>query len=246
LSTGALNTLQGHVGDTIPVGSTAKNMLTKAVEPVTKTITDTVSKMNDVVQKAPKFTTSVMQDNVFGEGSLTDTIDKMKQNVPPSVREALGKDIDAVMQDADKALNSQDPTQVLEYRRQLGKQIDWDQIEKNPSTPKEVQNAARAKVYRAIGDKVHSDIPDTVALDKILQPNLELKSHMVSKLGERVVDDPHAATVEHQSELKKGQDTIENAAHNEQVAKNWSRVKAALVTIGVGSGIIHEIEKFIP
>ena len=151
-----------------------------------------------------------------------------------------------MMTDADKALNSNDPAQVLEYRRQLGKQIDWDQIEKNPSTPKEAQNLARVKVYKAIGDKIHSDIPDTVALDKVLQPNLELKSHMASKLGERVVDDPHAATVEHQSELKKGTDTIENAAHNEQVAKNWSRIKTGLIALGVGSGIIHEIEKFLP
>ena len=70
LSAEALKTLQGHVGETIPVGSTAKNMLMKAVEPVTKTINDTASKMNDIVQKAPKFTTSVMHDNVFGDGSL--------------------------------------------------------------------------------------------------------------------------------------------------------------------------------
>jgi hypothetical protein len=133
--------------------------------------------------------------------------------------------------------------EILEHRRQLGRQIDWDKIEKNPSTPQEVQNAARARVYRALGEKIHDEIPTTVNIDKGLQPNLELMSHMKSKLGERVVDDPHAATVEHQSELKKGKTSVENDAHNEVVAKNWARVKTALITLGVGGGIIHEIER---
>ena len=128
--------------------------------------------MNDVVKDAHPFTTTVMQDNVFGSAKFTDEIESLKTNIPPSVRKGLSADVDDVMQDANKALNSNDPQEVLEYRRQLGKQIDWDQIEKNPTTPKEVQNAARAKLYRAIGDKIHSEIPETVELDKTLQPNL--------------------------------------------------------------------------
>jgi hypothetical protein len=245
LSQEALDALNKHAGDKIPVGGTAKGQLMKAVEPVQRTINETASKMNGIVQNAKPFTTSVMQDSVFGEGKLQADIDAVKENIPPSVREALSKDIDGVMKDADKALNSNDPAEVLEYRRQLGNKIDWDSIEKNPSTPAEVQNAARVKVYRAIGEKIHSEIPDTVELDKTLSPNLELRSHMVRKLGERVVEDPHAATVEAQSELKKGQQTVDNAAHNEMVAKNWGRIKAALITAGVGTGVLEGIKHAI-
>jgi hypothetical protein len=245
LSAEALETLQQHVGETIPAGSNAKNMLTKAVEPVVKTINETASKMNKTVADAHPFTTSVLQDNVFGEGSLTNQIDEIKKNLPPSVKEGLSADVDAVMQDADEALNSTDPASVLEARRKLGNKIDWDDIVKNPTTAAEVQNAARAKVYRALGEKIHSEIPETVELDKTLQPNLELRSHMVRKLGERVVDDPIAATAEHQSEFKKGKTTVENAVHNEEVQKNWSKVKYALIGAGVGTGLIHEIESFL-
>jgi hypothetical protein len=242
LSQEAVNALQQHVGNTIPVGGSAKNSLVAAVEPVSKTISDTASKMNDVVQKAPAFTTSVMQDNVFGDAKFTDEIDALKKNIPPSVREGLSTDVDEVMQDADHALNSNDPQAVLEYRRQLAKQIDWDSIEKNPATPQEVQNAARAKIYRAIGDKIHNEIPETVELDKTLQPNLELRSHLVKKVGERLVDDPHAATVEAQSELKKGQATVENNLHNEQVAKNWGRIRTALFAAGVSGGVLEGLK----
>jgi hypothetical protein len=150
-----------------------------------------------------------------------------------------------VLQDADKALNATDPVELLEHRRQLGRQIDWDKIEKYPSTPQEVQNAARARVYRALGDKIYDEVPGTVALDKTLQPNLELMSHMKSKLGERVVDDPHAATVEHQSEFKKGKATVDNDTHNEQVAKNWKKVKYALITAGIGLELLAKVEHFL-
>jgi hypothetical protein len=235
LSQEALDALQEHVGDKIAVGSTAKNMLMKAVEPISRKISETSSQMNDVVQKAPQFTTSVMQDNVFGEGSFTSEIETLKKNLPASVRESLAKDVDAVVEDADKVLNSNDPAEVLEQRRLLGKRIDWDKIEKNPSTPTEVQNLARVKVYQALGDKIHSEIPETVSLDKVLQPNLELRSHMATKLGQRVIEDPHAATVEHQSEFRKGQTTIDNAIHNEAVARNWKIIRAAALAAGAGA-----------
>src|SRR5262249_48164532 len=47
LSQKALDALQKHAGDKIPVGSTAKNRLMAAVEPVSRTIAETSSKMND-------------------------------------------------------------------------------------------------------------------------------------------------------------------------------------------------------
>jgi hypothetical protein len=245
LSQEALDTLQKHAGDTIPVGGSAKNSLMKAVHPVTKAINETASKMNDIVADAPQFTTSTLTDSGLGEGKLLDDIEGLKKNLPASDVEKLAKDVDGVMKDADKALNSTDPNEVLEYRRQLGQKIDWDAIEKNPSTPTEVQNAARAKVYRAIGEKIHSEIPDTIPLDQELQPHLELRSHMKSKLGERVVDDPLAAKAEAQSEFKKGQTTVENTLHNEQVAKNWNRIKYGLVAAGISSGVIHAIDKVL-
>ncbi len=240
LSQEALDALQKHIGSTIPVGGSAKNSLFSAVEPVSRAISDGVSKVNAAVKDAKPFTTSIAQDNVFGEGSLNSDLEAMKKLLPASDRVKLSADVDDVLEDADKALNTTDPVELLEHRRQLGRQIDWDKIEKNPSTPQEVQNAARARVYRALGEKIH-EIPGTVALDKTLQPNLELMSHMKSKLGERVVDDPHAATVEHQSEFKKGKTMIENDTHNSQVAKNWRRVKDALLVAGVGKVVLKEL-----
>jgi len=74
-----------------------------------------------------------MQDNVFGEAKFTDEIEAVKKNLPPSVREALSPDVDAVMEDADKALNATDPSEVLEYRRKLGNQIDWDKNREEPN-----------------------------------------------------------------------------------------------------------------
>lgn len=245
LSQEALDALHGHVGENIPVGSTAKNRLVASVEPVTRTINETALKMNDVVQKAPSFTTSVMQDNVFGDAKFTDEIETLKKNIPPSVREGLSADVDDVMKDADKALNSNDPQEILEYRRQIGKQIDWDDIQKNPTTPKEVQNAARVKVYKAIGDKIHSDIPETVELDRILQPNLELRSHLQRKVGERLVDDPTAATVEAQSEAKKGSNAVENQEHNTAVDRNWNILKG-LGILGLAGGVGEVARHIIP
>jgi hypothetical protein len=233
LSQEALDTLKQHVGDNVPVGSTAKNRLTAAVEPVVQTINDTASKLNAVVQKAPNFTTSVMQDTVFGEGSLNDQFEALKKNLPASDRVKLSADADSVLEDADKALNSNDPSEVLEYRRQLGRKIDWDSIEKNPSTPSEVQNAARAKVYQQLTGKIHAEIPETVELDKTLQPNLELRSHLIRKVGERLVDDPHAATVEAQNEFKKGSQTIENQLHNERAVQYRKRFTQALLAGGI-------------
>jgi hypothetical protein len=243
LSSEALSKLKEHAGDTIPVGSSPKNRLAAAVEPTSNAINTLSSKMNQAVKDAPSFTTSVAQDSVFGEGTLTKSMDEIKSNLPASVREALSKDVDGVMTDADKALNSTDPVEVLEYRRRLGGLIDWDNVAKNPQTAGEAQNLARVKVYKALGDKIH-EIPETVELDKQLSPNLELRSHMRTKLGE-MADDPLRATSEAQSEFKKGKTTIENAIHNEAVKGNWLKVKAALVTLGLSSSALGEISHLL-
>jgi hypothetical protein len=229
LSQEALDALHNHVGDTIPVGSSAKNMLTKAVEPVTKTIQDTANQMKEVVSTADPFETPVSEDlNYVG------VQDGLKKSVPPSSRAVLSEDIDEVFSDSKDALNSKDPAQVLAQRQMLGKQIDWDSIEKNPGTPAEAQNAARAKIYKLLGAKLHDEIPETVELDKILSPNIELRSHMIRKLGERVVDDPAAATAEHLSELNKGKAVLDKAAHDAKVTRNWQAIKIAAGAVGGG------------
>jgi len=127
---------------------------------------------------------------------------------------------------------------------------DWDAIEKNPSTPSEVQNAARAKVYQQLTGKIHAEIPDTVELDKTLQPNLELRSHLIRKVGERLVDDPHAATAEAQNEFKKGSQTIENQMHNERAVRYRKNLGRALLAAGVvktlgGKNILEILEHLI-
>jgi hypothetical protein len=133
---------------------------------------------------------------------------------------------------------------VVEFRRQLGNSIDWENISKNPERPKEVQNTTRAKVYRAITDKIHSEVPETVALDKVMQPNLELRSRLRNRLGDRAFEDVHAATAEAQEQAKPGKQKIEKDLHNDQVAKNWQKVKYALITAGVGSGLLSQFERF--
>jgi hypothetical protein len=235
LSQEAVDALQDHAGKTIPAGSSAKNVLMRSVEPVSNAINDLVSKANKAAQKAPNFTTSIAQDGAFGEGTLTKDINSLKENLPASDKAKLGADADAVLEDADKILNSHDPAEILEYRRQLGQKIDWDAVEKNPSTPSEVQNAARARVYREISNKIHEEIPETVEIDKQLGPNLELRSHMRSKIGSRVVEDPVAATHEAESEFKKGKTQVETTEHNERAAQYRKRLGIALGVSGLGT-----------
>jgi hypothetical protein len=55
----------------------------------------------------------------------------------------------------------------------------------------------------------------------------------------------HAATAESQEQAKLGKQKIENDTHNEQVARNWQRVKYALITAGVGSGLLAQFEQFL-
>ena len=244
LSTDAVKTLQSHVGEKIPVGSTPKTQALAASEPVQNLISATSTKMNRIVRDAPQFTTNIETDAGFGNNNLTSDIDAIKKNLPASEKIKLSQDADAVLADASEILKSTDPAKVVEYRRQLGNSIDWENISKNPETPKEVQNATRAKVYRAITDKIHSEVPKSAPLDKIMQPNLELRSHLRNRLGDRAFEDVHAATAESQEQAKLGKQKIENDAHNEQVAKNWQKVKYALITAGVGSGLLSQFERF--
>jgi hypothetical protein len=201
--------------------------------------------MNRIVRDSPQFTTNIETDAGFGDNNLTSDIDAIKKNLPASEKLKLSQDADAVLADASEILKSTDPAKVVEYRRQLGNSIDWENISKNPETPKEVQNVTRAKVYRAITDKIQSEVPETVALDKIMQPNLELRSHLRNRLGDRAFEDVHAATAESQEQAKLGKQKIDNDLHNEQVAKNWQKVKYALITAGVGSELLAQFKHFL-
>jgi hypothetical protein len=177
-----VKTLQSHVGEKTPVGSTPKTQALAAAEPVQNLISQTSSKMNRIVRDAPQFTTNIETDAGFGNNNLTSEIEAIKKNLPASEKLKLSQDADAVLEDASDILKSTDPAKVVEYRRQLGNSIDWENISKNPETPKEVQNVTRAKVYRAITGKIHSEVPETAPLDKIMQPNLELRSHLRNRL----------------------------------------------------------------
>jgi hypothetical protein len=241
LSNDAVKTLQSHVGEKIPVGSTPKTQALAAAEPVQNLISETSSKMNRIVRDAPQFTTNIETDAGFGNNNLTSEIEAIKKNLPASEKLKLSQDADAVLEDASEILKSTDPAKVVEYRRQLGNSIDWENVSKNPETPKEVQNATRAKVYRAITDKIHSEVPETAPLDKVMQPHLELRSHLRNRLGDRAFEDVHAATAESQEQAKLGKQKIDNDLHNEQVAKNWRRVKDALLIAGVGKVALKEL-----
>lgn len=249
LSTEAVDALRSHVGDVIPAGSSAKNRLVAAVKPVKDAIEETSAKMNQAIQGAPKFTTSVAQDNGLagGQGTLNDTVDAMKSEIGKTTLKKHVKDIDAVMGDADKALNSQDPREVLEARRVLGNKIKWDDLTDQPGTQPEFTNWTRAKIYKALGDKIHAEIPETVALDKQMRPNLELRAHMRTKLG-TVADDPARAAIEAENEFAKGREALEVEKHNKIVEGNHRMVKAIGGVIGsgvTGAGVLTGVKKYL-
>jgi hypothetical protein len=103
------------------------------------------------------------------------------------------------------------------------------------------------KVYRALGDKIHTEIPATVELDKTLQPNLELRSHLKNRLGERAMSDPHAAGVEAETQAKLGKQKIDNDAHNARVDRNWKVVGPLIGTALAGAGLsgVYETIKHV-
>jgi hypothetical protein len=147
LSTQAIKTLHDHVGPDIPVGSTPKTQAMASVQSVQKVISDTASKMNDTVRNASDFSASIESD-----AKLKPEIEAIKKNLPASDRAKLSQDVDAVIEDAGDMLKSTNPSQVLEFRRTLGNSIDWENVSKNPETPKEAQNTTRAKLYRTLTD----------------------------------------------------------------------------------------------
>lgn len=244
LSDDALDALRSHVGDTIPAGSSAKNRFVAAVKPVKDAIEEASAKMNQTIQNAPHFTTSVAQDNGLagGQGTLNETIDAMKGELENTTLKKHIKDINAVVSDADKALNSTDPREVLEARRVLGNKIKWDDLTEQPGTATEFKNWTQAKIYKALGDKIH-EIPDTVALDKAMRPNLELRAHMRTKLGDRLVDDPAKAAIEAENEFAKGREALEVEKHNAIVDRNLGRLKTVAGLTAVGSGVGAAAEK---
>jgi hypothetical protein len=245
LSASAIKTLHEHVGDQIPIGSTPKTQAMAAVEPVQTVISQTASKMNQIVRNAGEFTTNIETDAGFGNNSLTSDVEALKKNLPASDRAKLSQDVDSVMEDAGDILKSTNPAEVLEFRRGLANSIDWENVSKSPETPKQAQNTAKTLLYRTLTNKIHSEIPDTVGLDKTLQPNLELRSHLRNRLGDRAFEDPIAASAEAQEQARRGKQAVEDDAHNAQVTKNWGRVKTTLIGLGIGGGVLREIEHLI-
>lgn len=216
LSPEAMNQLRVHVGGTpgqeIEVGSTPENVLHKASAPLQKTLTETGLKMNQAILDAPAFETSIAD-----AGQLDKTLDSIRSKFPGGDEEKLNAAFDKEIQNAQSVLASKDPKELLAYRRQLSPQIDFRPDYKVPSTSIEAQNEAQRQIYFAIGDKLHTEIPATAALDKVVQPNLELQSFLDRNGVDR---DPVLADAEHVSELQKGRNQLAVNAHNEVVARN--------------------------
>jgi heterodisulfide reductase subunit C len=249
LSPEAVNTLKKHVGGTpgaeIEVGSTPKNTVIKAVEPMQKTLTETGIKMNQAIQNAPAFKSSVLAD---GNSTLLKDIEDLRDNLPLKSEDPLNKVFDKQVEAAYDVLNSTDPKEVLAYRRKLGSQIDWSDIRQSPETTKDAKDLVQAKIYRALGTKLHTEIPETAELDKIFQPNLELQSHLDKKLGTSISRDPVEANAQHLSELNKGKRQLAVDAHNAIVDEN--RKLAGLdtpsgpITGPIGEALDSAVSKF--
>ena len=221
LSPEGLKTLKQHVGGTpgaeIEVGSTPKNTLYKAVGPVQKTLQETGVKVARVIADAPEFEKSTIADP---SSTILKDLTDVRDNLPLREDDPLNKVVDKQLESAYPALESTSPQEILSARRVLGGQIDWSNITNSPETAGEVKNLTQAKIYHALGNKLHAEIPETAALDKVFQPNLELQSHLDAKLGEAVSRDPVQAEADRLSELNKGKAQLANQAHNEIVDAN--------------------------
>ena len=144
LSDEAFNTLQKHVGDTIPAGSTPKNTVMRAVRPVLKTIDDTCAAMDKLIQNAPDLKTSLIEDP--NSTTLKD-IEDIRENLSiGGADDATNKAVDKQVEAYHDVLNSRDPKDLLAARRKLGNQIDWANINWNPETAGDVSNTTKVKL----------------------------------------------------------------------------------------------------
>ena len=154
-------------------------------------------------------------------------------NLPLKLDDPMNKVVDTQLQAAYPVLESTDPSEVLAYRRKIGGQIDWSNLTNSPETSGEAKNLTQSrKIYNALGNKLHAEIPETAALDKVFQPNLELQTFL-DKNG--VSRDPVEANTEHLSELNKGKRQLAVDVHNAKVARNWKIVSRAGIW-GTGLG----------
>lgn len=220
LSPEAVEALQHRQGTVIPVGATTRNVLMRDVQPNSQVIEGLASKMNKMVEDAPSLEQNVWDTAGKDGKTISQRLNDLKLSIPASERDKAADNIADEIQNNVVALNSTDPREVLESRRQLGRRIDWENLTNLPETPKETVNSARALIYRALGEKIHDAVPDTVAVDAQLQPNIELRSYYRNRLGDRAVDDPVGAAAEATSEFQKGKKVIDTKAYNDQVAQN--------------------------
>jgi hypothetical protein len=110
------------------------------------------------------------------------------------INDPLNRVVDTQVEAAYPALESTDPSEVLAYRRKLGNQIDWNGITTSPETAGEARDLTQVKIYHALGNKLHAEIPEIAKLDKVFQPNLELQSRLDAKLGKGISRNPVEAS----------------------------------------------------
>jgi hypothetical protein len=214
LSTEAVQTLKQHVGETIEPGSTPKNTLMKAVAPVNKVIQEQGLALNQALENA-----GPMKTNAAAE--VTQAIENLKKPLDLEAEKPLRDAMDSELAKARNAILSQNPVEVNNYIRELDKGIrDYSAPEGSVDTTGDARDAARVTIRRALRDKISTEIPATKPINDTLSKNLELRSHLDSKLGQAVSRDPVEAEAQRVSELNKGKQQLEVEQHNTTVARN--------------------------
>ena len=279
LGTDEANLLREYVGDVVPSGSTPMNTAMGAVKHVNQSIRDTEQAMQDIITKAPEFDQSIVDSEMLHPGpgmptpprseignSLLEDLDTMKEKLPLGRSDPMAEAITHRTAVATEALRTKNPQELLNFRRDLGKGIDWanlQDIAKAPKTTQDVKQIADARIYQAITDKLKT-IPGLAKLDEVFQPNLELRSWLDKVLPEGVAFDPTEAEAQRVGELAKGlrKNAIDAhnerisanvklaekavAAHKERVASNWKKAAAVGGLIYGGKQVVDLLSHATP
>ena len=279
LGTDEANLLREYVGDVVPNGSTPMNTAMGAVKHVNQSIRDTEQAMQDIITKAPEFDQSIVDSEMLHPGpgvptpprseignSLLEDLHTIKENLPLGASDPMAEAITNRTAAATEALRTRNPQELLNFRRDLGKGIDWanlQDIAKAPKTTQDVKQIADARIYQAITDKLKT-IPGLAKLDEVFQPNLELRSWLDKVLPEGVAFDPTEAEAQRVGELAKGlrKNAIDAhnerisanvklaekavAAHKERVASNWKKAAAVGGLIYGGKQVVDLLSHATP
>lgn len=232
LSQEARETLKEHIGETIPKGSSAEVQLLKAVKPTNDAISANGGALNDILENAPNFSSSVFDPR--SDVNIPEAITGLKENLPGGVEENLSKAIDKEVSRAEKAIGtSTNPLEINDYIRDLDKRISSYTAPEDPlDTPANAADATRVLLRRTLRDKLNSEIPETEPINDVLSKNIELRSFLRQKFG-AIADEEGglAADTQARSEFRKGVEQLRVADRNADLKdtfeKDFARVKRA-------------------